>query len=268
MKWKNLIKAAFKSIMKNRMRSLLTMLGIIIGVGAVIALVSLGQGASAEIEDDISALGTNLLSIMPGSSQLGGVHRGAGSMNTLTMDDVKRLAEDAQFLQHVSPIIRVSGQVIAVGKNRSTLINGVATNYLEIRDWALEKGAFFTERDVRSRKKVAVLGKTVVEDVFGQQDPVGEKIRIGNIPFTVIGILEEKGRNMMGMDQDDVILAPSSTVLYRMSDGKSVHVIMASAVSTNAMDAARQEITRLLRDEHRLQPNKENDFNTRSQTDI
>jgi putative ABC transport system permease protein len=268
MKWKNLIKAAFKSIMKNRMRSLLTMLGIIIGVGAVIALVSIGQGASAEITNDISSLGTNMLIIMPGSSQMGGVNRGASSLNTLTMDDVKRLEEDSQWIRYASPVIRVPAQIIASGKNWATSVYGVSPNYLEIRDWSMEKGNFFTERDVRSRHKVAVLGQTVVEELFGDQNPLGARIRIRSIPFTVIGVMSEKGQNMMGMDQDDVVIVPSSTALYRMSDGKTVDVIMASAVSMEGMTRAEEEIKTLLRSEHRLQAAEANDFSVRSQTEI
>lgn len=268
MKWKNLIKVAFRSIMKNRLRSLLTMLGIIIGVGAVIALVSVGQGASAEIEDDISSLGTNMLIIMPGHSRMGGVNRGASSLYTLTMDDVNRLEQDAQSLEYVSPLIRTAGQVIASGKNWSTSVNGVSVNYLLIRDWGVDKGTFFTQRDVKSRKKVAVLGKTVVEELFGDQDPIGARIRIRNVPFTVIGTLEAKGQNMMGMDQDDVILTPSTTALYRLSDGKTVNVIMASAWSTDVMDAAEEEIKNLLRSQHRLRASEEDDFSIRSQTEI
>lgn len=267
MKWKNLIKVAFKSILKNRMRSFLTVLGIVIGVGAVIALVAVGQGASADIEGEISSLGTNMLIIMPGSTQTSGVSHGAGSLNTLRMDDVKKLEEGAALLKYVSPLINAPGQVIGGGKNWSTNIQGVSPHYLEIRDWTLEKGNFFTDRDVRSRRKVAVLGKTVVEELFGEQDPVGSKIRIRNIPFTVIGVLSEKGQSMMG-DQDDVILAPSTTVLYRMSDGRTVNTIMVSAVSVKQMEAAQEEAGRLIREEHRLRPGVDDDFFIRSQTEI
>jgi putative ABC transport system permease protein len=267
MKWKNLIKVAFKSILKNRMRSFLTILGIVIGVGAVIALVAIGQGASADIEGEISSLGTNMLIIRSGSTRTGGVSRGASSLNTLRMDDAKKLEEEATLLQYVSPIINAAGQVIAAGKNWSTSVQGVSTSYLEIRDWTLEKGIFFTDRDIRSRRKVAVLGKTVVEELFGEQDPIGAKIRIRNVPFTVIGVLSEKGQSMMG-DQDDVILAPSTTVLYRMSDGLTVNTIMVSAVSAAQMDAAQEEATRLIREEHKLKPGEDDDFFIRSQTDI
>jgi putative ABC transport system permease protein len=162
-----------------------------------------------------------------------------------------------------SPIPFLPGQVIAAGKNWSTSVQGVSTSYLEIRDWTLEKGTFFTDRDVRSRRKVAVLGKTVVKELFGEQDPIGAKIRIRNVPFTVIGVLSEKGQSMMG-DQDDVILAPSTTVLYRMSDGLTVNTIMVSAVSAAQMDAAQEEATRLIREEHKLKPGEGDDFFIRS----
>ncbi len=268
MKWKNLIKVAFRSILKNRMRSLLTMLGIIIGVGAVIALVSVGQGATAAIQGQISSLGTNLLIIVPGSRQVGGVSRGASSSNNLDMADVKKLESEGTLLLNVSPIIRAGAQVVAGGKNWSTSIMGVSPNYLEIRDWPLENGAFFTQRDVLSRSKVAVLGKSVATELFAESNPVGQKIRIRNIPFIVIGVLQEKGQNMMGSDQDDTILAPSSTVLYRMSNGKDVGMIMASAVSPEEMVAAQEQIGRLLRSQHRLKEDEDDDFNVRSQTEI
>jgi len=267
MKWKNLIKVAFKSILKNRMRSLLTMLGIVIGVGAVITLVSVGQGASADIESEISSMGTNMLVIMPGSTRTAGVSHGASSLNTLRMEDVKKLEEEATLLKYVSPMINAAGQVIAAGKNWYTAVQGVSSSYLEISDWPLEKGAFFTERDIRTRRKAAVLGKTVADELFGEQDPLGAEIRIRSIPFTIIGVLSEKGQSMMG-NQDDVILAPSTTVLYRMSDGRTVNMIMVSAVSVDQMDSAMEEATQLIRREHKIRPGEEDDFMIRSQTDL
>jgi putative ABC transport system permease protein len=204
---------------------------------------------------------------MPGSTQTRGISRGAGSLNTLTMDDVEKLEEEAALVRYVSPIINAPGQVIAAGKNWSTNVQGVSPYYLEIRDWSLEKGTFFTERDTRSRRKVAVLGKSVVDELFGEQEPLGAKIRIRNVPFTVIGVLSEKGQSMMG-DQDDVILAPSTTVLYRMSDGRTVNTIMVSAVSLEQMEAAQEEIEQLIREEHKLRQGEDDDFFIRSQTDI
>jgi len=268
MKWKNLIKVAFKSIMKNRMRSLLTVLGIIIGVGAVIALVSIGQGASASIEKQISGLGSNLLMIFPGERRTGGVSYGAQSHRSITLDDYKRLEQETTLLKGISPMIRAGGQVIAGDKNWATNVSGVSPSYLEIRDWGMDKGEFITPRDVLSRRKVAVLGKTVAKELFGDQDPVGQRIRIRNIPFVVNGVLKERGQSVMGQDQDDVILSPYTTVLYRMSDGQNINTIMVSAISIEKMDAASEEIKSILRSAHKIQPGEDDDFNIRSQTDI
>ncbi len=267
MKWTKLIKVAIKSIMKNRMRSSLTILGIVIGVGAVIAMVSVGQGASADIQGQISSLGSDLIIIMPGASQQGGINRGASSLNSLTMKDVNKIAREGKLIKYTSPLINAQAQVIGMGRNWSTKIQGVSAEYLKIKDWPLQGGEFFSDRDVRSRKKVALLGKTVVDKLFGATDPLGQRIRIGTIPFTVIGILDEKGQNMMG-DQDDVILAPSDTVLYRMSDGETVNAIMASAVSNDAMETAQEEVIALLRESHKLRPGANTDFDVRSQKEI
>jgi len=269
MKWENLIKIAIKNIIKNRMRSFLTMLGIVIGVAAVIAMVSVGRGTQAEIKDQISSLGTNLIIVMPGSAHTQGVRLGAGTLNRLTLDDVKRLEKEARLLQNVSPIIRTGAQVIAGGKNWFTSILGVSPNYLSIREWSLERGNFFTDRDVKIRNKVAVLGKSVADEIFPELNPIGARIRIRNVPFKVIGVLSEKGQSAMGQqDQDDVILAPSTTVLYRLKNRRNVDVIMASAVSTEMMNHAQEEIRLLIRKKHRLMEGKDDDFTIRNQTDI
>jgi putative ABC transport system permease protein len=268
MKAGNLIKVAFKSIAKNRMRSALTMLGIIIGVGAVIIMVSIGKGTQVDIENRISSLGTNLLMVVPGSAKSRGVRGGAGSLATLTMEDVEKLERESALLKSVSPVIRVSKQVIAGGENWQTSVEGVSPDYVDIRDWHVEEGTFFSVRDEKVKQKVAVLGKTVSEELFGEESPLGKKIRIGNIPFTVIGLMEKKGQSGMGNDQDDVILAPSTTVLYRMSDGETVNMIMASAQSIEDMEKAEAEMEILLRASHRLGKGEENDFHIRNQTDI
>ncbi|MEN8152932.1 MAG: ABC transporter permease [Acidobacteriota bacterium] len=267
MKILNLFKVAYKSIIKNRMRSFLTMLGIIIGVGAVIALVAIGQGTSDEVERQVTSLGSNLIMVMPGSSSMGGVSRGAASVNTLTLKDTVKLKADPVFISEVSAFLRTPAQVIAGGSNWSTSVNGVDANYLTIKEWELENGFFFTKRDVRSRSKVAVLGKTVVDELFGDNDPVGKKIRIRNIPFVIIGVLEEKGSSLMG-DQDDVILVPVSTALYRMTDGKNISMIMVSAVSNEMMEESRDEIKTILRRSHGLRDAEEDDFKIMSQTEL
>ncbi|MBU1701100.1 MAG: ABC transporter permease [Candidatus Eisenbacteria bacterium] len=263
-----LLKVGVKSILKNRMRSLLTMLGIIIGVAAVIVMVAIGRGVQMDIEKQISALGTNLIIIFPGASMQGGISQGAGSLNRLTLDDADILIQEAKFLGGVSPLVMVGDQVIGGGKNWNTSIQGVSVEYLDIRDWSLSHGTFFTERDVTIKNKVAVLGHTVAEELFPGQNPVGERIQIRNIPFTIIGILEEKGQNAMGMDQDDIVLAPSTTVAYRLSGEQRIRMILASAVSPDFMDEAQMEITTLLRREHRLNPDQGNDFTLRNQTEI
>lgn len=268
MKWINLLKVALKSLLKNKTRSLLTSLGIIIGVASVIIMVSIGEGAQASIEDQISSLGTNLLIVFPGASQAHGVSRGAGSENRLTLDDADKIVEESKYIEAVSPIIRSSDQVIGGGNNWNTSISGVSPDYLKIRDWELESGEFFTEKDVRSRRKVAVLGMTVAEELFPDQDPIGERIRIRNIPLTVVGVLSEKGQNIMGMDEDDVILAPSTTVLYRLKGGRYINMMFVSAVSVEQMDAAEEEINYLLRKAHRIESGEEDDFTVRNQTDI
>lgn len=268
MKWMNLLKVALKSLLKNKTRSLLTSLGIIIGVASVIIMVSIGEGAQASIEDQISSLGTNLLIVFPGASQAHGVSRGAGSENRLTLDDADKIAEEAKYIEAVSPVVSTGAQVIGGGNNWNTSISGVSVDYLKIRDWELESGEFFTEKDVRSRRKVAVLGMTVAEELFPDQDPIGEKIRIRNIPFTVIGVLSEKGQNIMGMDEDDVILAPSTTVLYRLKGGRYINMMFVSAVSVEHMDAAEEEINYLLRKAHRIESGEEDDFIVRNQIDI
>jgi len=268
MNWKNIEKVAFRSIIRNRMRSLLTSLGIVIGVCSVIVMVAVGQGTQQRITNEIASLGTNLLMVSPGTSQFGGVSRGAGSENRLTLGDADEIAKEAQYVEAVSPMVATGAQVIGGGNNWSTSVNGVSVDYLKIKDWELESGEFFQEKDIRAKKKVAVLGKTVADELFPGQDPTGEKIRIKNTPFTVIGVLAEKGQGSFGMDADDVILAPATTVLYRLKGGSYIDMIYVSAVSTAQMDAAEKEITQLLRETHRIDPGEEDDFSIRNLTEI
>jgi len=264
----NLIKVAMKSIAKNRMRSLLTSLGIIIGVSAVIVMVAVGQGSQAKIEEQVASLGTNLIVIFPGISKSGGVSQGAGSFNRFTLKDAEKIAEQATLVKDVSPIVRSGGQVIGGGTNWNTTINGVSPQYFDLREWGLEYGEIFTERDVQVCKKVAILGKTIADELFPGQDPTGETIRIRNTPFTVIGVLKEKGKNAMGSDQDDIIFAPSTTVLYRLKGRQFIDMINAGAVSTDKMDAAQAEIRSILREAHKLDEGDDDDFTITNQTEI
>jgi putative ABC transport system permease protein len=264
----NLLKTALKSILKNRMRSLLTSLGIIIGVSAVIIMVSIGQGSQAQIEDQINELGTNLIIVFPGSGQSRGVRLGAGSFNRLTFDDVEKLEQEATLIQEVSPVVMSGEQIIGGGNNWSTRVIGVSPEYFQIRNWELQYGEFFTEKDVQVKKKVALLGKTVADELFPDQDPAGQKVRIRNIPFRVLGVLKEKGQSGMGQDQDDMVLAPSTTVLYRLKGRQYINMINASAVSSEEMEAAAEEIRSIMRKSHRLHEGDDDDFTILSQAEI
>jgi putative ABC transport system permease protein len=268
MKWRMLLKVALKSIARNKMRSLLTMLGIIIGVGAVITLVALGQGSQRDIEGQVASLGTNLMIIMPGSSHFGGVQGGAGSLGTLELSDVTALRRNTTQLAAVSPEVRVQSQVVAGANNWNTSIIGGDPDYLAIRNYQVASGRTFSERELTGRAKVALLGPTVADQLFPGEDPVGARIRIRNAPFQVIGVLASKGQSAMGSDQDDVILAPTTTVLYRLGDGKTLRAIVASAASAEQMEAAKADASAVLREAHRLPAGSEDDFHLRDQTEI
>ena len=268
MQVKNILKVAVKSILKSRMRSLLTALGIIIGVAAVVVMVAIGDGAQMQVEEQIASLGSNLIVIFPGSSSSRGIRGGAGSFNRFTMDDVNKIRDEATLIKAVSPIVRSGGQVIGGTGNWSTGIMGVAPNYLEIRDWPLTSGEFFTERDIISRAKVAVIGQTVKKQLFPNEDPVGEQIRIRNVPFKIIGVLSSKGQSAFGSDNDDVIMAPSTTVLDRLSGGRYISFIQASANSLSQINQAQEELRSIMRQAHHLNPGEDDDFTIRNQADI
>ncbi len=270
MKSGRLLKMAFRSILRNRMRSFLTMLGIIIGVGSVIAMLAVGQGAQSSVESNIASLGTNLLIVMPGSFRTGGVSQGASTYNRLELTDAQAILEQAAAVEAVSAVVQSRDQVVAGRNNWNTSVSGVSEQYLEIRDWELESGTFFTARDCRAKKKVAVLGKTVADELFPEMNPVGARIRIRNIPFTVVGVLKEKGQAAMGNDSDDVVLAPVDTVFYRMTAGRRINSLLVSAKSKELMDQAIDEIKEILRKEHRIPEsvNTDDEFTIRSQTEI
>jgi putative ABC transport system permease protein len=250
------------------MRSLLTSLGIIIGVGAVIVMVAIGEGTQARIQANITALGTNLLMVMPGSASSGGAHLGAGSHNRFTLDDVDLLQREIREIEAVSPVVRSGGQVIGGSGNWFTSVYGVNADYFKIRNWQIQTGEFFSDRDVTNRRKVALLGKTVSDQLFPNSDPVGQDIRVRNIPFTVIGVLKAKGQTGMGPDQDDVILAPATSVLYRLKGNQWIDQINASATSAERIAAATAELRTILRKAHKLQEGQDDDFTIRSQAEI
>ncbi len=264
----NILRVALKSILKNRMRSLLTSLGIIIGVCAVIVMVAIGEGSQAQIENQLSGLGTNMVILFPSFSRYGGASRGAGSSNRFTMEDVEKLKENATLLSGISPVVNANGQVIGGGNNWNTSITGVSPEYLTIRNYQLESGSFFSEQDETARRKVAVLGKTVTEELFPDSDPIGQQIRIRNTPFTVIGTLKSKGQNMMGRDQDDAVLAPSTTVLYRLKGGERIDMIFMSCADESRMDEAQEEVRAIIRQSHDLKTDEDDDFNVRNQAEL
>jgi putative ABC transport system permease protein len=267
MKQTTLLKVAGQSIVKNKMRTLLTMLGIVIGVGAVIVMVAVGNGAQSMIQKQISSLGTNLIIVMPGSGTIGGANQGAGTFNRLTIDDAEKLKRDATMLSAVSPVVSTRTQVIGGNGNWRTSINGVSTDYLTIRDWSTTSGAFFEDNDVRSARKVAVVGATVATNLFPGGDPVGAQIQIGHVPFTIVGVLAAKGQNAGGQDQDDVILVPYSTAQNRLSGNVRIGQILASAANASDIATAQEEIKGIMRESHKIMGG-DDDFTVRNQTEI
>jgi len=265
---KRLLNAALTSLQRNRTRSFLTTLGIIIGVASVIVMVGVGAGAQADVKKQISALGANSIQIWSGAFRSGGAHMAAGTMTALQLEDADMIAEEAPHLSAVSPVVRSGGQIIGGSGNWNTSVQGVGPNYLAIRAWDLESGEFITERDVRARSKVAVLGHTVVENLFADSDPVGQVIRIRNIPFRVIGVLQKKGAVGFGGDQDDVILVPVTTAMYRLEGERHINAIIASANTMEDTDAAIEEITETLRRTHKILPGADDDFTIRSQAEM
>jgi putative ABC transport system permease protein len=268
MKMLNTLVSAFRALQRNKMRSFLTMLGIIIGVGAVIAMLAIGQGAEYSVKAQIAALGTNVLMVFPGSQQQGGVRIGAGSAVTLTEDDAISIASDCPAVQYVSPGSIAFGQVIAGNLNWSTVVQGVGGDYLEIRQWPLEYGDFFTDQDIKAATKVCVIGSTVAENMFPDTSPVDQTIRIRNVPFKIVGVLSKKGQNAMGQDQDDVIIAPYTTVIRRLAHWPNLRYILVSATSPKDMITAQSQIEELLRMRHKIQPYEPDDFTIRNQTDL
>jgi putative ABC transport system permease protein len=245
------------------------MLGIIIGVASVIAMLGLGEGSKREMRAELSEMGTNMIMIMPNFQRRGGVNLGASSSNALRMTDVSALRNEATSVASVSPEVRANGQVIYSNQNTQTTIYGVSEEYLEIRKLTLESGRLFTSQEVKSMAKVCLLGRTVIENLFGENsDPLGMSIRIKNIPFQVIGVLEEKGESGMGQDQDDLILAPYTTVQRRLAAIDYINGIYASAVSEEKSPAAMKEIEEILRRTHKLKDSDENDFRIMSQSEL
>ncbi len=264
----NLISVAGASIVKNKMRTVLTMLGIIIGVSAVIVMVAIGAGAQGQIERQIQNLGTNMLVVTPGSTASGGVSLGGQSGSGLTVEDAEMLASQSFLLSGVSPVISTFAQAVGGTGNWRAPIYGVAVDYQTIRDWDVVQGEFFDETDVRTIRREVVLGSTVAENLFPDGDAVGQQLRLRDVPLTIVGVLETKGQTAEGSDQDDVILVPYTTVQNRLAGRQFVSQILASAYSSEDVPAAQAEIQAILRDSHGLAPNEADDFTVRDQGEL
>lgn len=268
MQTKVILKSAVQSILKARMRSLLTALGIIIGVAAVVVMVAIGDGASLKVEQQIESLGSNLIIITPGTSNSSGVRGGMGSFNKFTLEDADKIKNEATMIKGVSALVRSGGQVIGGSGNWFTQIQGVSPDYLSIRSWSLSSGEFFTERDITARSKVCVIGADIVKNLFLNEDPVGKQIRVKNVPFKIIGVLKSKGQSSGGTSNDDIILAPSKTVLDRLSGGRFISSIQASAVSQAKSIAAQNELKSIMRESHKLEQGEADDFTIKDQSDL
>ncbi len=268
MKGSRLVSIALQSIRRNVGRSALTMLGVVIGVGSVVVMVAIGQGARQEIQARIDNLGTNMVIVTPGSSSRGGVSQGWGSNNQLTTDDAALLASEAQLLSAVSPVIFTRSNVVGSGGNWRTTIYGVDTSYQQIRAWPAVSGRWFDEEEVRGRRRVCLIGATVRDTVFEGADPVGETVRLRDVPFEIVGVLEAKGQTAEGSDQDDVILAPYTTVQTRLAGRQFIAQILASAWSEQDLPAALDEVALLMRESHRLGQNEDDDFEVKDQSQL
>ena len=264
-------KIAYRSLRANRMRSILTMLGMVIGVSAVIAMVAIGAGANERIAAQISSIGSNLLLVLPGSTTSGGLRSGFGSAPTLTMADARAIGRELPAVRLAAPSIRSTSPVVYGNQNWSTLIQGVTPEYFEIREYRLTEGRFFTADEVDASSKVAVVGRTVVRNLFGDESPVGEILRIKRVPFTIVGVLAEKGQSPQGQDQDDIIIAPITTVQNRLVGSGhpgSVGVIIAQAVDRESIGEAEREMVSLLRQRHRIGSGQEEDFSVRNLSEM
>ena len=268
MKWSAVPYVALRALRRNLMRALLTALGIIIGVGAVITMVGLGQGARAEVEEQVNRLGQNVVLVFPGARQLGGVSIGGGSANTLSTQDARALRDEIPEVIAASPEVRSQRVVVYGNRNWFTRIYGQSHDYLQIRQWPIESGEMFTEEDVDRAALVAVVGQTIVEELFEGADPIGETIRVHGLPLTIIGVLAEKGMSLMGSVQDDIIIVPYTTGFQRISGRTHAMVINVQVFDDNSMDIARAKMIDLLRERHRLSPDQENDFTIQTQAEV
>ncbi|MDD4654774.1 MAG: ABC transporter permease [Bacteroidales bacterium] len=269
MNYKNLILIALRALTNNKMRAFLTMLGIIIGVASVISMLAIGAGSKQSIRDEIGQMGSNMIMVQPGNGSFGGVRQSASSMQTLKMTDYESLVRETNYLSKITPTVSSSGQVVKGANNSPTTIYGVNEQYIDIRGYSVGSGNMFTAQDIRKAAKVCIVGQTVVDNLFSAgEDPLGKTIRFGKIPLKIVGVLEAKGYNTMGMDQDDLILAPYTTVQKRILAITYLQGITAAALSEEYSNQAIEEITEILQRNHAIKIGQENDFNVRSQQEM
>jgi putative ABC transport system permease protein len=265
-----IIRVAFRALVRNKMRAALTMLGIIIGVSAVIAMVSIGQGASASVQAQIESIGTNLLFVSAGAQNVGGVRSGTGDSgtNTLTVEDLEAIKREVPSVSMVTPAVNARAQLVAGNMNWNTSVQGVSEQYPDVRKWNVQSGAFFTDADVRTAARVIVIGQTIADNMFPGQDPVGQTLRVSNLPFRVVGVMVRKGQDQGGRDQDDTAFAPYTTVQKKVLGSPRVQIAYVSAISEDATYTAQSQIGDLLRQRHKLTASEPDDFTVRNMTDI
>lgn len=268
MKWTAVPIISLRALRRNSMRTLLTALGVIIGVGAVITMVGLGQGARAEVEEQVNRLGRNVVLIFPGARSLGGVSIGGGSATTLTVDDARALRDEIPEVIAASPEVRSQTPVVYGNRNWRTRVYGQSADYLQIRQWPIATGEMYTEEQVEEAARVTVIGQTIVDEVFQGSDPIGEAIRVRGVPLTVIGVLATKGMSLMGSVQDDIVIVPHTTAFQRISGRSHAMVINVQVFDDGSMELARQKMIDLLRERHGLAPDQENDFTVQTQEEV
>lgn len=265
----NLLKVALKAISSNKFRSFLSMLGIIIGVAAVIVMMAIGQGSKESIRANLSQMGTNIIMIRPGADMRGGIRQDPSAMQTLKVDDYEKIRSEAKYITYVSPEVTASGQCINGNNNTSTTMYGESPEYLSIKQWEVTNGGVFTDEDIKKSAKVCLVGKTVVDELFPNgQDPVGKVVRFKSIPFRIVGVLKSKGYNNFGMDQDNLLIAPYTTVMKRLTAQTYLSSVNCSALSEEMTDDAIDELTAILRRQHKLKDESDDDFTIRSQQEM
>jgi putative ABC transport system permease protein len=265
-----IIRVAFRALQRNKMRAALTMLGIIIGVSAVVAMVSIGQGAQATVQAQIDSIGTNLLFVSAGAQNVGGVRSGTGDSgtNTLTVEDLDAIKREVPSVSMITPTVNARGQLVTGNTNWNTSIQGVSEQYPDVRKWPVQSGEFFADSDVRTAARVLVIGQTIADNLFAGADPLGQTIRVQSLPFRVVGVMAKKGQDPQGRDQDDVAFTPYTTVQKKILGSPRLQIAYVSAVSPDATYTAQQQITELLRQRHKLETNEPNDFTVRNMSDI